>query len=110
MTKLTKPLNTITNNINCRNSKYIEKIDQFLKEENNYLISRSLLLSQATSLLKKAEGVVTLTVCNPNQSKVAKEEEDRAKGILPPEAERNYSEYRYKYRSNCCNSIPFVLI
>ncbi|XP_066584888.1 multiple PDZ domain protein-like [Prorops nasuta] len=35
---------------------------------------------QATSLLKKAEGVVTLTVCNPNQSKVAKEEEERAKG------------------------------
>uniref|UniRef100_V9IL98 Multiple PDZ domain protein n=3 Tax=Apis cerana TaxID=7461 RepID=V9IL98_APICE len=43
---------------------------------------------EATSLLKKAEGVVTLTVCNPNQSKVAKEEEDRAKGILPPEAEQ----------------------
>ncbi|KOC61317.1 Inactivation-no-after-potential D protein, partial [Habropoda laboriosa] len=38
---------------------------------------------EATSLLKKAEGVVTLTVCNPNQSKVAKEEEDRAKGIIP---------------------------
>lgn len=46
--------------------------------------------SQATSLLKKAEGVVTLTVCNPNQSKVAKEEEDKAKGIIP-EPERNYS-------------------
>ncbi|XP_029038727.2 uncharacterized protein LOC114874016 [Osmia bicornis bicornis] len=41
---------------------------------------------EATSLLKKAEGVVTLTVCNPNQSKVAKEEEDRAKGIVPEEA------------------------
>lgn len=54
---------------------------------------------EATSLLKKAEGVVTLTVCNPNQSKVAKEEEDRAKGILPPESERNYSEYRYQCRS-----------
>ncbi|XP_076395996.1 multiple PDZ domain protein isoform X1 [Megachile rotundata] len=40
---------------------------------------------EATSLLKKAEGVVTLTVCNPNQSKVAKEEEDRAKGIIPEE-------------------------
>lgn len=38
---------------------------------------------EATSLLKKAEGVVTLIVCNPNQSKVAKEEEDRAKGIVP---------------------------
>ncbi|XP_060813970.1 inactivation-no-after-potential D protein [Bombus pascuorum] len=38
---------------------------------------------EATSLLKKAEGVVTLTVCNPNQSKVAKEEEDKAKGIIP---------------------------
>lgn len=45
-------------------------------------------LSQATNLLKKAEGVVTLAVCNPNQSKVAKEEEDRAKGIIPePEPE-----------------------
>lgn len=44
-------------------------------------VTRSCL--QATSLLKKAEGVVTLTVCNPNQSKVAKEEEDRAKGIIP---------------------------
>ncbi|XP_076762944.1 multiple PDZ domain protein [Xylocopa sonorina] len=41
---------------------------------------------EATSLLKKAEGVVTLTVCNPNQKKVAKEEEDRAKGIIPESA------------------------
>ncbi|CAL7939331.1 unnamed protein product [Xylocopa violacea] len=41
---------------------------------------------EATSLLKKAEGVVTLTVCNPNQKKVAKEEEDRAKGIIPEPA------------------------
>ncbi|XP_024938329.1 uncharacterized protein LOC107265201 [Cephus cinctus] len=36
---------------------------------------------EATVLLKKTEGVVTLTVCNPNQSKVAKEDEERAKGI-----------------------------
>ncbi|KAG7205615.1 hypothetical protein KM043_007578 [Ampulex compressa] len=35
---------------------------------------------EATGLLKKAEGVVTLTVCNPNQSKLAKEEEEKAKG------------------------------
>ncbi|XP_046745237.1 uncharacterized protein LOC124410699 isoform X2 [Diprion similis] len=35
---------------------------------------------EATGLLKKTEGVVTLTVCNPNQSKLAKEEEERAKG------------------------------
>lgn len=36
-------------------------------------------LFQATSLLKKTEGVVTLTVCNPNQKKVAQEEEEKAK-------------------------------
>ncbi|XP_011504694.1 PREDICTED: uncharacterized protein LOC105367624 [Ceratosolen solmsi marchali] len=35
---------------------------------------------EATSLLKKSEGVVTLTVCNPNQSKVAEEEERKARG------------------------------
>ncbi|XP_032689961.1 uncharacterized protein LOC116853160 isoform X4 [Odontomachus brunneus] len=33
---------------------------------------------EATSLLKKAEGIVTLTVCNPNQSKV-QEQKDKAK-------------------------------
>lgn len=40
-------------------------------------------ISQATGLLKKTEGVVNLTVCNPNQSKLAKEEEERAKGGDP---------------------------
>uniref|UniRef100_A0ABD2X0H4 Multiple PDZ domain protein n=1 Tax=Trichogramma kaykai TaxID=54128 RepID=A0ABD2X0H4_9HYME len=35
---------------------------------------------EATALLKKAEGIVVLTVCNPNQSKVAEEEERRARG------------------------------
>ncbi|XP_025158990.1 uncharacterized protein LOC105190328 isoform X5 [Harpegnathos saltator] len=34
---------------------------------------------EATSLLKKAEGVVTLTVCNPNQSKLEQEQKDKSK-------------------------------
>ncbi|XP_043676826.1 inaD-like protein isoform X3 [Vespula pensylvanica] len=38
---------------------------------------------EATSLLKKAEGVVKLTVCNPNQSKISQD----GKEIKPPEAE-----------------------
>lgn len=38
---------------------------------------------EATSLLKKAEGVVKLTVCNPNQSKIGQD----GKEIKPPEAE-----------------------
>ena len=55
------------------------------------------LFPQATNLLKKAEGVVTLTVCNPNQSKVAKEEEDRAKGIVPePEGKCFFLKRRFK--------------
>ncbi|XP_051165179.1 inactivation-no-after-potential D protein isoform X1 [Leptopilina boulardi] len=36
---------------------------------------------EATNLLKNTEGVVNLTVCNPNQSKVAQEEEARQKAI-----------------------------
>ncbi|XP_043504297.1 uncharacterized protein LOC122525516 [Polistes fuscatus] len=38
---------------------------------------------EATSLLKKAEGVVKLTVCNPNQSKIGQD----GKEIKPAEAE-----------------------
>ncbi|XP_035738823.1 uncharacterized protein LOC118448950 isoform X2 [Vespa mandarinia] len=38
---------------------------------------------EATSLLKKAEGVVKLTVCNPNQSKIGQD----GKEIKPPEPE-----------------------
>ncbi|KAK2587530.1 hypothetical protein KPH14_003668 [Odynerus spinipes] len=34
------------------------------------------ILDEATSLLKKAEGVVKLTVCNPNQSKIGKDGEE----------------------------------
>lgn len=30
---------------------------------------------QATELLKKAEGVVTLTVCNPNESKTGQDQD-----------------------------------
>ncbi|XP_043285289.1 multiple PDZ domain protein isoform X2 [Venturia canescens] len=37
---------------------------------------------EATGLLKKAEGVVTLTVCNPNQKKVAQEEEKNKQSEL----------------------------
>ncbi|XP_033224780.1 inactivation-no-after-potential D protein-like isoform X2 [Belonocnema kinseyi] len=36
---------------------------------------------QATSLLKKTEGVVNLTVCNPNQTKVVKEEQEKEAAI-----------------------------
>ncbi|XP_058790086.1 uncharacterized protein LOC131663616 isoform X2 [Phymastichus coffea] len=35
---------------------------------------------EATALLKNAEGIVTLTVCNPNQKKVAEDEAKRARG------------------------------
>jgi len=37
-------------------------------------------LLQATELLKKAEGMVTLTVCNPNESKTGQDQKEKQKG------------------------------
>jgi len=36
-------------------------------------------LLQATELLKKAEGMVTLTVCNPNESKTGQDQKEKQK-------------------------------